>query len=73
MILHHILGILAVTASIGSHAGHYYSLLVLLTEMTTPLINLRWWGVLRRRCSNTYEAVNYDLCRWLDTNLAFDK
>jgi TLC domain len=42
MIAHHIAATLSIWLAITSHQGHFYTLAMLATEVTTPFVNLRW-------------------------------
>ncbi len=43
MLLHHIGSLASVTAAIVTGHGHMHALWMLVTEFTTPFINMRWW------------------------------
>ncbi len=43
MVLHHIGSLVAVVAAVLTGEGHVFTLWMLFTEFTTPLINNRWW------------------------------
>ena len=43
MLLHHVGSLASVTAAIVTGHGHMHAVWMLVTEFTTPLINLRWW------------------------------
>eukprot|EP00250_Pteridium_aquilinum_P003570 c13872_g1_i2 orf=176-874(+) len=42
-ILHHVLSMAALTLSVYSGEGSYYVFMMLLSESTTPFVNLRWY------------------------------
>ncbi|CAL4908774.1 unnamed protein product [Urochloa decumbens] len=42
-LLHHGLSIYAISLALLSGKGHFYILMVLFTEATTPFVNLRWY------------------------------
>ncbi len=43
MILHHVGSLASVVTAIVSGNCHMHALWMLMTEFTTPFINLRWW------------------------------
>jgi hypothetical protein len=43
MVAHHLGTLLAVTSSIVTGECHMHAAWMLLTEATTPFINMRWW------------------------------
>ena len=42
MVAHHIAATLSIWIAITSSQGHFYTLTLLATEVTTPFVNLRW-------------------------------
>ncbi|XP_042502071.1 TLC domain-containing protein 4-B-like isoform X2 [Macadamia integrifolia] len=42
-VMHHLISLLAVAYSMSSGEGQYYTFMVLISEATTPGINLRWY------------------------------
>ena len=43
MTVHHAVGIFCFSAALYKGVGHVYVLAMLVTEITTPFVNLRWW------------------------------
>lgn len=41
-IVHHLLSVVAVTYSMLSGEGQIYTFMVLISEITTPFVNMRW-------------------------------
>jgi hypothetical protein len=44
--VHHLLSIISLVLGVHSGHSHVYICMVLLSECTTPLVNLRWWVVI---------------------------
>ncbi|XP_031500824.1 uncharacterized protein LOC116264635 isoform X2 [Nymphaea colorata] len=42
-VVHHLLSVVSVAYSMSSGEGQIYTLMVLISEMTTPCVNLRWY------------------------------
>ncbi|XP_051134420.1 uncharacterized protein LOC127253731 [Andrographis paniculata] len=54
-VIHHVLSLCAIIQSLISGQAQFYILLVLFTESTTPLVNLRWYlDISGRKSSKTY-------------------
>lgn len=59
MICHHIAATLSIWLALHSHQGHFYTLSLLATEVTTPFVNLRWHLDVAVRCNPA--AVDADV------------
>lgn len=71
MVAHHLGTLLAVTSSIVTGECHMHAAWMLLTEATTPFINLRWWlekSVRERRARERAARVS-NFGRALNSNL----
>lgn len=43
MLIHHVGSLLSIGTAIYSRSGHMHAVWILVTELTTPFINFRWW------------------------------
>lgn len=59
-IIHHLLSLIAVSYAMLSGEGQLYTFMVLLSETTTPGINLRWW-ISRAYCITLFEIKSVGL------------
>ncbi|KAF3321883.1 Transmembrane protein 56-B [Carex littledalei] len=57
-VLHHLLAIFSISLTLTSGKGHVYVHTLLLTEATTPFVNLRWYLVLTGKKSSTLYLYN---------------
>jgi hypothetical protein len=58
MLLHHVGGILALMTALTTSKCHFYGLLLLSTEITTPFICLRWYMDKAGRCGTQLFLLN---------------
>lgn len=43
MLVHHVVALLSLAVAAQVHCMHVYLMMVLLSELTTPFVNVRWW------------------------------
>ncbi|CAL5372865.1 unnamed protein product [Camellia sinensis] len=73
-IVHHSLSAIAVAYAMFTREGQLYTFMVLISEITTPEINMRWYVLIREALImiRVLEAFDFDIsylvsCKYLDT------
>ena len=63
--IHHLLSLVAVAYAMLTGEGQLYTFMVLISETTTPGINLRWWFAINKLSSEIGFDLDFRICSFL--------